>query len=560
MGERKYQPVAFSSLKFLREIENESLQRLHLRQWLILISRALWIAMLVLAIALPFFHSSGGQLDPGIIIIDKSFSTQSDPDFVKIGSTISDKYQHWLNKDYNEQSQVDTLKAQLKEYIDNNKMDNPNILWLTDLQNNAQNKAMYNMFGSLSERIFVLKKVKSGPNRAISNITLQNDPSDDMNRINITYTANEPPEKDQVIFINVNGKRIGQVFANETGHASYAFTKIDEKESMCSVNIRADDYPEDNTRYMVIDNAAMIKLLCVHNAGDAYYHVNALKAMNNIDLTDISADKITSVNLNDFDMIWLSDLYPMNQNSIERLTKYSSDHPLLITTGRPLSAGDPWYEMLGKIEETVHPEGSLMLINSNGKSMPDMPIDRYFKMNHGTKETIWSANNGDPIWVNYENNIYVLLTPFNFKWNKIGLSTYFMRELNLAMNIMLKREGVSFYCGEHIPLPGSFSEVTTPAGEEYRVKDIFTETRIPGFYRIENMESSRTVAVNIPDEECIQTTISDPMINILPWDGEGVEGIDRLIRGRNTQTLFFILASIFIILEMLLLRKGERTN
>jgi hypothetical protein len=181
-------------------------------------------------------------------------------------------------------------------------------------------------------------------------------------------------------------------------------------------------------------------------------------------------------------------------------------------------------------------------------------------MNHGTKETIWSANNGDPIWVNYENNIYVLLTPFNFKWNKIGLSTYFMRELNLAMNIMLKREGVSFYCGEHIPLPGSFSEVTTPAGEEYRVKDIFTETRIPGFYRIENMESSRTVAVNIPDEECIQTTISDPMINILPWDGEGVEGIDRLIRGRNTQTLFFILASIFIILEMLLLRKGERTN
>jgi hypothetical protein len=92
------------------------------------------------------------------------------------------------------------------------------------------------------------------------------------------------------------------------------------------------------------------------------------------------------------------------------------------------------------------------------------------------------------------------------------------------------------------------------------VKDIFTETRIPGFYRIENMERSRTVAVNIPDEECIQTTISDPVINILPWNGEDVEGIDRLIRGRNTQTLFFILASIFIILEMLLLKKGERTN
>ncbi len=90
LGERKYQALSFSSLKFLREIEHDSLQKLQLRQWLILLSRALWISMLVLALAQPFLSKGGGSLEPGILILDKSFSTRIDKNFLSGEKTLKE--------------------------------------------------------------------------------------------------------------------------------------------------------------------------------------------------------------------------------------------------------------------------------------------------------------------------------------------------------------------------------------------------------------------------------------------------------------------------------------
>jgi len=47
---------------------------------------------------------------------------------------------------------------------------------------------------------------------------------------------------------------------------------------------------------------------------------------------------------------------------------------------------------------------------------------------------------------------------------------------------------------------------------------------------------------------------------MLKWEGENIADIEKQIKGRNSQTLFYILSLLFIIFEMLLLRKGERTK
>ncbi|MEA3392522.1 MAG: BatA domain-containing protein, partial [Candidatus Marinimicrobia bacterium] len=115
LGERKYQALSFSSLKFLREIEHDSLQKLQLRQWLVLVSRALWISMLVFTLAQPFFSRGRGSLEPGIMIIDKSFSTRLDEKFRVAEESLKKKFPRWDIVAYNERTNLDSLREQVHQ-------------------------------------------------------------------------------------------------------------------------------------------------------------------------------------------------------------------------------------------------------------------------------------------------------------------------------------------------------------------------------------------------------------------------------------------------------------
>ncbi|MDZ7796927.1 MAG: hypothetical protein U5N56_07745 [Candidatus Marinimicrobia bacterium] len=66
--------------------------------------------------------------------------------------------------------------------------------------------------------------------------------------------------------------------------------------------------------------------------------------------------------------------------------------------------------------------------------------------------------------------------------------------------------------------------------------------------------------MNIPSEECIQDNYgTDTAHTYFPGENS-IEDIRRAVKGQNLQALFFILAALFVILEMLLLRKGEKTS
>jgi hypothetical protein len=124
----------------------------------------------------------------------------------------------------------------------------------------------------------------------------------------------------------------------------------------------------------------------------------------------------------------------------------------------------------------------------------------------------------------------------------------------------LRAEKQEYYIGDIIEIDQAFSKVYTPQGEVFQVKEAFSETSNPGIYRIEAGDSRRHVAVNIPQEECRQTQLSMQNENTIEWDGKKVEDIDRRIKGRNGETLFYILAVLLIILEMILVKKGESSK
>jgi len=73
-------PVPFSNLEFLRQLHHSRMQRLRLRQWLVLLLRILIIVLVVCAFARPTYQSGsawGGRVVPtaAAVLVDLSYST-----------------------------------------------------------------------------------------------------------------------------------------------------------------------------------------------------------------------------------------------------------------------------------------------------------------------------------------------------------------------------------------------------------------------------------------------------------------------------------------------------
>ena len=415
------------------------------------------------------------------------------------------------------------------------------------------------ILNEISDKLYILSKSKTAQNHAISDISLLESADREMNGILMTCLSNDNNGKETTIYIHVNGKQTGQIRTNENGKTSYFFLKPEEKESQITAIARNDNYPEDNRRYFVVNNHNIINVLCVNDPGISHYHLNALKAMNNIDITEIQSVDLPAYDLDEYDLIWFSGLYPQTTASIDKLIKYSENHVLLLTVSRTITPEDPWYGLCKGIGQEDRQRGYLGLKDKNGIALHDMKIRRYFKTTLDPENVIWETTDGAPILFETRGNTFLLMSPFHFDWNEMGLSPYFTRELSRVLDLMFARQSLSYICGEAIELPESFSIVTTPTGEKHRIRARFDKTDVPGFYNIENDGFIETVAVNIPKDECVQETIND-ISNIIDLNKNNISVIHQQIKGRDIQTLFFILAALFIIFEMLLIRKGERTK
>jgi len=563
LGERKYQALSFSSLKFLREIEHDSLQKLQLRQWLILISRALWISMLVFALAQPFLSKGGGSLEPGILILDKSFSTRIDKNFLSGEKILTENSPRWDAIAYNERTNSDSLREQIRLNIERNKRETPNIILLSDFQKNVQNEEIIEIIKTYTTRVFGISLKKNKDNFALSRLRLIDESThlENMKSIEMQLSQNNQTLIPPAIDININGAHIGRAGINEEGYGYFHFTVPENDHIPCVARCSEDEYPEDNIRYLVIENKTKIKILCVNETNDNNYDIKALRAMDRVFPTETTPQKLTSIDLNEFDMIWFSNLYFLPPNIMKAIKEFSMNKPILITAGKKIVHPNGWEMITGDLVPTKE-QGAYFRI----KEIPgvteseDLRIKRYYQSSRKSKPIIWELASRDPLLMETENNIYLLLSPFQFDWNEMGLSPYFTRALSGLIAKMLDVQELSYDIGETIPIKEPFSTVIAPTGENYLVKDEFTHAIMPGFYTIENSKARTSVAVNIPENECIQAQIENENIYMLEWDGENIANIEKQIKGRNSQTLFYILSLLFIIFEMLLLRKGERTK
>ncbi len=562
LGEKKYKPALFSSLKFLREIERDSLQKLQLRQWLILLSRALWIAMLIIALAQPFFASSGSTMEFGIFIIDKSFSTRIDADYSAKTRSLMKNYPRWTIIEYSENDHKDSLRAKIIKLTGQAKQKDRDIILISDFQENQQNADIIYTCNSISNNIYMLPLKKTAENFAISKLRVLNSPmQQNMRSLEVQVSKNDPNATIPMVYVNLEGRQSGRVSLDEAGSGYFHFSDSKNRQIPCVVKCSDDAYPEDNSRYLVIKNYPKIKILCVNKADEINYHINALRAMDELIIKEISPDKLLSENFEDYDMLWFSNLYAVSPNMLKLIQAYGREHPILITAGKDIPFPNMWQEITGQLIATDKNNSYVLAkIKHNGDETENLRIKQFYSSSKRANKVLWPLGSGDPLLAQLEDNIYLLFSPFHFEWNEMGLSPYFTRYITEFVNKALGVEEHRYFTGESIPMPVPFSIVITPGGEKHQVKEWFTETETPGFYTIENSEEKSLLAVNIPEEEMVQTKIDLSKMKVLKWDSKTNDEIDKQIKGREAQTLFYILAAVFVILEMFLLRKGESTK
>lgn len=558
-GERKYKPMTFSSLKFLKEIERESMQKFHLRQWLILILRALWILFIVLVLAQPFFKKAGGGLDPGLIVLDESLSTQIDPNYKQLSNQLHEHFKSWKILSFNERSMTDSLMMSIKKYCDNTKGAD-NIIFITDAQDNKQNLEIFSRIKELDETLYVLPLTKDKENTAIMSFDekINSQIDNDLRYLQILLSGRKNSQNLSA-YIYVNSKRVGRAYADDTNFADYYLSAEEKGDLLCIAQCPEDDYPEDNKYYLLLSDFRNIKVLFVDYPESPSYASKALEALEDIQVSKISPELLATQDLNNYDLIWLNGFFDISKSLQKSLLEYADKQTLLISPPSKIIGKNIWEEQSGKLIASEKVDGYILfrdLNNPNGQEK--YIVNRYYKTSIKTDKPIWELDSGEPLL--FKNGVYVLLSPLHFEWNEIGLSPYFLQSISRFIQNSLGNTKENYEIGDIIPLSGTFTRVTTPNGEHINASDYFDKTQTPGFYYFENDEKNWILAVNFPSEESEQGLMEISKDEELSVETTDLSSIDRQINGRKGQTLFFVLALLCLMLEMMLIHKGESTK
>lgn|GEM_PF-1722506 len=554
LGERKHRPYAFSSLKFLREIEQDSMKKLKWRQWLILLTRALTIAMLILALARPLFRGAWGLAESGILLIDRSFSTQTDPQFREKSNELLQTFEGWQVYAFDEHSSADSLRRKIVDHKMTYRLAEMPLILLSDFQDNAQTAEICAMLEDIDLDIYLLSLPKALANLAVSGLrVLPEYREDGLMSLAIRTSASERYRSPAAVRIRIDGRAAGQVNMDEQGFGIFRFDPGDAERIRCVVQCGEDAYPEDNIRYLVVKPYSDVRILDVSKPENAGYQREALSAMEGIQLIKIVPEYLSAQDLNAFDMLIIDDPGDLPPGQLERILLYSNANPALFIAGEKT---DSWLK--AKWEKQQVKPGYVSL------AFPSAPketfrIREYYRTDVKPVETLWRLSGGDPLLLRLEGRRYLLLSPFIFENNDMGLSPYFTRILRDFIRTVLQTESPNYETGDLLEPDRPRFTVRNPGGEVLQVQGPFHETQMPGFYILESEDLYEELAVNIPAAETIQGQKPLSGCSGTLAETEDFSVLRDRIRGREASALFFVLAAAFLLFEMLLTGKGEAT-
>ncbi len=578
-GERNYLKQPFPDLRFLRELKGDSLQKIRLRQWFVLLLRMLWMLCLILALARPFFSGhfrpGVGMEDAGIILCDRSESMQIGIDGDAAAAILKTAFPRYKTLYFDGRpDSVAAMEASILAYIREKRSTHIPLIFFSDFQGNDVNRSLAGFLSkqaALSPRIR-LKAGRNGDNAAIRSLHLSRDVRNDGNllTLSVQISSNTSAMSYYSVYATLDGQSETRILIGENGVGEYRFAPLGNKQDLkASVSLDGDDFNVDNTRYFIIPADRPYQILLLREEGRKSYLPAALKSMSGFSVSIRYISELASLSLSPYDLIIVEDSGNINPSQGRRLLDFARNAPLLcIPLSTQLSASfNPSGQILQQAADAGH-EGFVTLdsvdvsFRSPQFHAGSFRINSYFRSTETGIHPVWILSNGDPLLYRRSGTkIYFLLSPFDFDHNRLGLNPRFlpsMKALFLGMRgdwTEKMETGMPIYARN-----GGLFSVTRPDGIREKADGIYSGTSLPGIYRIEEGGQEQMIAVNLPERECVMTglALSDSSQSSIPWNSESISRITDILKGRDAAGLFILLAALFFLAELLLLILNKR--
>lgn len=349
---RKLKPVEFSSIRFLKEIQQASSQKIKLRDYLLLVIRTLIIIALVLAFARPVVKGvSGSTRKAVVIILDNTPSTsirnQNGEIYDQEKSAATDVLSHLKKGDFISLIFVsngdDTSKilqssdpSFLYASVNRSEVSTVSMPYWLSLKaadevlssSNFVNKEVYLIGDMQRTELSGFKKLFADGNLKLFFVRVPNDVSDNLAVTSVRLVNpvvevgapvvieakilnNSGSDKEVLASLYSNDRKLAQSLISiprkSSGNAFLSFTPLQSGYHSYYVKIEDNSLQGDNVRYFSLYIASRTNVLIIGNGRPNNFLTAAILAasdtMSKINVTQLTANQFLAANLNESDVV-----------------------------------------------------------------------------------------------------------------------------------------------------------------------------------------------------------------------------------------------------------------
>lgn len=377
---RRFKKVYFTNVKFLKEVKDETSNRSKLRNFLVLLSRLLAFAALILAFAQPYLSDkeinqkkdnyislfidnsfSMRSMSEDVPLIDKAKSTArsiieafSETDqFQIVTHNLSGKQQRWLNKDdalvmvdeITITPEVNKLSSALNRQINlMNTVDGNNSIYILSDFQKVISDLPANVDTSLNIQLMPFQSIQEN-NISIDSVWLDS-PVAIKNQSNplVVKIANYGNEdkNDVRLFVKENGqtKPVGTFDIDANSSVTDTVDMVFTQDGWQNVEIQVEDYPIlfDDSYMLSLNINNNVKILSLNEGGGNKYLTALMDGLPNFKLTNQSLSNIQYNKFNEHDLLILNDLNTISSGLATELENYIlAGGKVLVFPGRTIN-------------------------------------------------------------------------------------------------------------------------------------------------------------------------------------------------------------------------------
>lgn len=348
---RRYKKTPFTNVKFLQKVISESRKSRSLKKWLLLFTRVLLIAAVVLAFAQPFFaNKSATAKKETVIYLDDSFSMQAK---TEKGTLLSDAVQELVDvlspdrkfslftnsklyknitlKDvqndllrlphHSKQLQLNEIYLKAKTLFEAEENSIKDLIVISDFQQNLLGSATDTL--SNVNTNLVEKRKEAIQNIAIDSVYISASGSENIELTailstngNIEYTPVSLFNEDKLI-----AKSSAIFQANKKSEVLFTVSANEPIKGRIAISDSGLDY--DNQLFFNIDAAEKIKVLSIENNSSNY--LKKIFTSDEFDFRAYSLKRLNYSSLTDQNMIILNELDQIPQALSSSLTSFKNN-------------------------------------------------------------------------------------------------------------------------------------------------------------------------------------------------------------------------------------------